>query len=137
MSKGMSRRGRQTTYVGQVPKEHAHASACAISRGAEVGVVRSSRILHADSDAVVTLSTLALVVVLEVERRLGEAVEVRDVVNAVHHIEGIDDGSVHVCGDSRRLGGVCGVDERIRGGLLRNAARGGLVSDSVLSATIL
>ena len=63
--------------------------------------------------------------------------EVRSVVDAVHYVESVDDGRVNVCGDSRRLGGVCGVDERIRGGLLRNAARGGLVSDSVLSATIL
>ena len=108
-----------------------------ISRGAEVGVVRSSRVLHADSDAVVTLTALALVVVLEVERCLGETVEVRNVVDAVHYVESVDDGRVHVCGDSRCLGGVCSVDERIRGGLLRNAARGGLVGDSVVSATII
>ena len=58
-------------------------------------------------------------------------------MDAVHYVESVDDGRVNVSGDSRRLGGVCGVDERIRGGLLRNTARGGLVGDSVVSTTIL
>ena len=86
----------------QVPDEHAHVPALAVWGRREVRVVGPRAVLDGDRDAVVALAALAEVVVLEVERGLGEAVLVLDVVHRVHDVERVD---------------ACGVDVgRVEGG---------------------
>ena len=76
-----------TLGVGEVPQEHAHRAALAVGRGGEVRVVDARRRLDGDGDTIIAPTTVAEVVVLEVERGLREAVAVVDVVHGVDNVE--------------------------------------------------
>lgn len=105
-----------------IPQEHPHSTTLTIGRSAEVSVVNAIAILNRDGDAVVRLATLAKVVVLEVEGRLGEAVLVRDVVNCVDKIERIGAGGVQVSLTRRRSVGALLEDKLKTGTRLRGSA---------------
>ena len=104
--------------AGEVPEEHAHVAALAIRGRREVGVVGARGVLDGDGDAVGALAALAEVVGLEVERGLGEAVLVRDIVDRVDCVEGVHAGGVDVGG---RRGGGAGAD-----GVVEDKAGAGL-----------
>lgn len=65
-----------------------------LRRRSEIGVISTSRVLNRDSDTIVASRTLAKVVVLEVVGLLSEPVSIRDVVDGVDNIEGIDAGGI-------------------------------------------
>ena len=109
-------------------------AALAVGGRLEVGVVGAGRVLDGDSDAVIALAALAEVVGLEVERGLGEAVLVRDVVQRVDDVEG-----VHACRvDVHRRRRLLARDHRVvedeaRAGLASRRARARLVGDNVVA----
>lgn len=101
----------------------------------EVGIVDTGRVLHAHRDPIVAESTLSKVVRLEVERGLGEAVSVRNVVDRVHDEECVRDCRVDVRRGGRSHGRILGVDEvESSGGLGRSDA--GFSSDDVVSTKL-
>ena len=120
--------------VGQVPEEHAHATALAVGICGKVSVVAPGGVLDRDQDTVIAAAAFVEVVVLEVERGLGEAVAVQDVVDRVADVERIDASSVHVgSGRGRRsqAGGV--VEDETRAGLRGQRRCGALVGDDVVA----
>lgn len=101
----------------------------------QLTVVQPRRILDRDRDAVVPSAALAKVVVLEVERRLREAVDVRNVVHAVDDVERVRACGVDVDLDPRVLVRVLHKDEvqaarRLRG----RVSLGALESNRIIAA---
>jgi hypothetical protein len=111
------------TYVSVVPEIHTHLTRLAISRGGEVRVVGSASVLNGNFNTVGLCTALAKVALLEVVRRLGEAVPVlymrrrenvqignggasirayRDIVDLVDDVEGVNNRSVLVRRHGRR-----------------------------------
>ena len=97
-------------------------------------VIDPSRVLDGDRHAVIPSAALVEVVVLEVEPRLGEAVDVRDVVDRVHNVERVRARGVQVRLHRRRLVLVLREDELARRGLARHARLGALERDRVVPA---
>ena len=121
----LGRRGR--------PEEHLHQSALAIGRGGEVRIVEAGSVLDGNLDAILVLSSKTIVVVLEVEGRLGEAIFVGDVMDRVDNVEGVRTGEIQVLSGSRSRLGVVLVDVLARGGLRCDAGLATLVSDGVVA----
>lgn len=121
------------THVGVIPDEHAHDPAHAVRERGECSVICPKRILHTDHDTVAALATFALVVVLEVVRRLGETVEIGDIVDRVHNIKRVHNSGVYVLSSGWFLSGVGGVDERVSGSLSRNSGCIRFVRDGIVT----
>lgn len=106
-----------------------------LSRGSEVGVVGSGRILDGHQHSVAGSSSFTPVVLLEVEGGLGEPISVRDVVNGVHDVESVSPCSVDVgCGGWGTGGGVWIVENETSAGLCSHRAGGRLVRNDVVAA---
>lgn len=124
-----------TLRAGCGEKVHAHVPALAIGRSREVCVIRSGGVLDRRSDAVALFTAVVEVVLLEVERGLGEAVSVSDVVHGVDEVEVVHARSVNVRGRRGRLGCVLGiVEDEPRGRLRGDAGGGALVGDRIVAA---
>ena len=67
-----------------------------LGRCGKVGVVGSGRILNGDENTVILGATLVKVVKLEVERFLGEAVTICEVVHHIENKEGVRAGRIEV-----------------------------------------
>ena len=102
----------------------------------KVGVVHSTIVLYGDGNTVLTLATLAKVVVLEVECAFGEAVKVGSVVNRVYNVEGVG-GSGSLVRVVRRVLRIIGVVDKLAiagfGGC--TPPRGTDVSDSIVATS--
>jgi Asp-tRNA(Asn)/Glu-tRNA(Gln) amidotransferase C subunit len=125
---------QQETYRSKVPKEHPHRAGTTIRRSGEVSVVCPGATLHRNRNAVIGSAALAVVVRLEVERRLGEAVSVCDIVDAVDDVERVGARSVEIDLRRRRSTGVLREDEvQGCGGLRSDAALCAFERDGVVS----
>lgn len=83
--------------VGKVEDVHLHEARLAVGRSGHVSVVRASRVLNGDLDAIVAFGTSGFEVgVLEVERLLCETVTVGDVVDGVDDEESVGTSGIHV-----------------------------------------
>ena len=80
---------------------HLHAPAAAVGRRHEVGVVGARHVLSFGANTVAGRAAPAEVVVLEVERRLGETQQVGRVVEAVGPVEHVHRLAVPVVGERR------------------------------------
>lgn len=100
-------------------------------------IVTPSGILHRYRNAVVALGAVAEVVLLEVERGLGEAVHKRDIVHGVDYIKRIRACGVDVHGHRRRLVRVLGEDELARRRLARQVRLRALERDCVVPAVMI
>ena len=79
------------------PEVHLHPRAAAVrGGGGEVGVVRAASVLRLRLDVVAADAAAAVVVHLEVPRRLVEPVAVQDVVDDVVPVEEVGDGRVPI-----------------------------------------
>lgn len=105
-----------------------------LGRSGEVGVVGTRAVLNTHDNAVVARAALTKVVVLEIERFLGETVAVGEVVEDVDHVERIGASSIDVRSDGRTDGGVVGVVEDARSGLGGNACLAAFECYDVVSA---
>lgn len=72
---------------GPAPDVHAHTRSLAIGRGRKVGIVHPAAVLGHRHDCVPTQATSTKVVLLEVARRLVEAVRVEEVVDLIAGVE--------------------------------------------------
>ncbi len=88
------------------PEEHLHPRVTTIYRGRESRVVHSGPVLGVKNDAIVTPTTLAVVVDLEVTRNLGEAKGVQEVMVYVGRVEKLRNRRVLVGLRFRRVGHV-------------------------------
>lgn len=88
-----------------------HLPVYTIRKGRERRVVGPRRSLHRYNDAVVAFPSIGEVVVLEVERRLGEPVLVGNVVHLVDHVEGVNTGCVQIIAYGGHGAGIMDVDE--------------------------
>ena len=106
-----------------------------LSRGSEVGIVGSGRVLDGDSDGVRALSTLGAVIDLEVVRRLRESISVRKIVHGIDEVERVDAGGVQIGGDGGCLSVIVGVVEHEAGCTLGGGAgERGLVRHNVIAS---
>lgn len=98
-------------------------------------IIKPGGVLHGYGNAVIPCAALAEVVVLEVEGRLGEAVDVRHVVHGVHKVERVRARGIDIHLRGRRLVRVLREDEvepgRGLGGRVRLRA---LERDNVVAA---
>lgn len=78
------------------PEVHAHTTGLSIGRSGEIGIVGTGTILCVEDDVVVTRAAVALVVDLEVVRRLGEAELVQEIVVGVGSVEELGDRGIVV-----------------------------------------
>jgi hypothetical protein len=107
-----------------------------LRRGGKVGVVGTRAVLNAHQHTVVARSTLAEVVVLEVESGFGEAIPVGDIVELVDSVERVGASGVDIEGGGRSGRGVVGVVEDLAGSGLRGKGGGrALVRDNVVAAS--
>ena len=105
-----------------------------LSWGSKVGIIDTGRVLDRDGNTVVASSAVAEVVVLEVERRLREAVAVVDVVHRVDNVERVRARRVYVRarrGGRREVDGV--VEDEIGARLGRYRALAAPESNRVVS----
>jgi hypothetical protein len=79
-----------------IPEVHPHTSVLAISGGSKVGVVSATSILGIENDLIIALTTLVVVVDLEVSSLLGETEDVQKIVVLVGCVEQLGDGSIAV-----------------------------------------
>ena len=107
------------------PHEHLHPGSQPVGRGGEVGVVGAAAVLGLGLDRVVAERAVAVVVDLEVARRLVEAVAVEHVVGPVVGVVEVRDRRRPV--RRRRLGQVQREVEDQAGASVRRAARVGQV----------
>lgn len=106
-----------------------------LRRGTKLSVVGSRVVLNGHQHSVASLSSLPKVVVLEVERCLGEPISVRDIVDSVHDKEGVSAGSIDVAAHSRVQFSIVGeVEDETRAGLGRHAGLGAFECDDVVAA---
>lgn len=82
-----------------------------IRKRRERRVVGTRCSLHRYNDAVIAFPSIGEVVVLKVERRLGESVLVRNVVHLVDHVEGVNAGCVQIIAYGGHGAGVVDVDK--------------------------
>jgi len=67
-----------------------------LGRCREIGIIKPTFILHTQQYPVSALATLLEIVVLEIERVLGEPVFIRDIMDRIGHVKRICDGGVEV-----------------------------------------
>jgi hypothetical protein len=89
-----------------VPEVHPHASILTISRRSKVGVVSATSILSVKDHHIVTLTTLVVVVDLEVSSLLSETEDIQKIVVLVGSVEQLGDGSIAVRGGVGHGSGV-------------------------------
>ena len=109
--------------VRRVPQEHRHQAVLLVGGRREVRVVEPMHVLDRHAHAVAVGAALAKVVILEVERGLGEAVDVRDVVHGVHNVEAVRDRRREVVRRGRVSVGVLGEYKVLAGGRLLGGAQ--------------
>lgn len=107
--------GAVTTRSRVGPEVHPHAAILTIWGGRKISIICSAAILGVKDDKVVALTTLTVVVGLEVAGRLVEAEGVQQVVQLVGRVEELGDGGVPVR-DGVGGGDRVGVLEDERGG---------------------
>src|SRR5690606_2948564 len=83
-------------WAREAPQVHLHARALAVDGRDEVGVVDTTAVLGLGADVVVAEAAVAVVVDLEVPRRLVPAVAPEDVVDDVVPVEQVGDGGLAV-----------------------------------------
>jgi hypothetical protein len=67
--------------------------------------------LYRNGDTVTSCSSLAEIIVLEVERGLGKSILVRNIVDSIDDVKSVNSCGVQVTGGSRVLVRVLGIDE--------------------------
>lgn len=79
-----------------IPEVHSHTSILTISGGGKVGVVGATSVLGVEDDLIIALTTLVVVVDLEVSSLLSETEDVQKIVVLVGSVEQLGDGSITV-----------------------------------------
>ena len=88
-----------------------HLAIHSVWKRREKCVIRARCGLNGDDDTIVSSPAVVEVGVLEVERSLGEAVLVSDVVHLVDDVEGVDSGCVEIIARSRDDTRVLDIDK--------------------------
>lgn len=78
------------------PDIHAHAAGLAIRRSGKVGVVGARAVLGVQNHIVISATSLAIDIVLEVTGPLVEAQGVKQIMIGIGRVEELDDGCIDV-----------------------------------------
>jgi hypothetical protein len=88
------------------PEIHPHTAGLTVSGCSKVGVVGTASVLSVEDNHVVSLTTLTIVVNLEVASLFSKAKKIEEIVVLVGCVEKLGDGSIAVGGRCSGAGGV-------------------------------